>query len=142
MSNRTADSTHSQYGGIKVKSLAIGGLHAVDEPLRTKISSAMALSNLIIFIESTTNNLQTQGIIIFNGVPTGVEVCASMQHGGPFPAATDSRFTSVGTSAIKRWVRPVSFQNWPQEALPSALKNHNPLVINRLVDNKYTSDKI
>lgn len=82
------------------------------------------------------------GRIIFNGVPTGVEVCASMQHGGPFPAATDSRFTSVGTSAIKRWVRPVSFQNWPQEALPNALKNHNSLGINRLVDGDYTSDKI
>lgn len=82
------------------------------------------------------------GRIIFNGVPTGVEVCASMQHGGPFPASTDSRFTSVGTSAIKRWVRPLSFQNWPQEALPSALKDHNPLGIMRLVDNKYSTDKI
>ncbi|MCL4113010.1 UNVERIFIED_CONTAM: hypothetical protein GTU68_064140 [Idotea baltica] len=82
------------------------------------------------------------GRIIFNGVPTGVEVCPSMHHGGPFPATTDSRFTSVGTSAIKRWVRPVAFQNWPQKALPSALKNDNPLGINRLVDSKFTYDKI
>ncbi|MBM1106878.1 aldehyde dehydrogenase (NADP(+)) [Aurantibacter crassamenti] len=82
------------------------------------------------------------GRIIFNGVPTGVEVCPSMHHGGPFPASTDSRFTSVGTSAIKRWVRPVAFQNWPQEALPAALKNDNPLGINRLVDSKFTYDKI
>ncbi|MGI9551809.1 MAG: aldehyde dehydrogenase (NADP(+)) [Aurantibacter sp.] len=92
---------------------------------------------------NAVNALQTRvGRIIFNGVPTGVEVCASMQHGGPFPASTDSRFTSVGTSAIKRWVRPITFQNWPQEALPNALKNHNPLGITRLVDNKHTSDKI
>ena len=82
------------------------------------------------------------GRIIFNGVPTGVEVCPSMQHGGPFPASTDSRFTSVGTAAIKRWVRPVSYQNWPQEALPDALKNDNPLNIMRIVDSEHTSAKI
>ncbi len=82
------------------------------------------------------------GRIIFNGVPTGVEVCASMQHGGPFPATTDGRFTSVGTSAIKRWVRPVAFQNWPQEALPNALKNDNPLGITRNVDGKITNSNI
>lgn len=63
------------------------------------------------------------GRIIFNGVPTGVEVCPSMQHGGPYPASTDSRFTAVGTGAIKRWVRPVSYQSFPNELLPLALKN-------------------
>lgn len=78
------------------------------------------------------------GRLIFNGVPTGVEVCPSMQHGGPFPASTDSRFTSVGTTSIKRWVRPISFQNWPQEALPKELKDGNPLGIMRLVDGAYT----
>ncbi|MFS4481542.1 aldehyde dehydrogenase (NADP(+)) [Hyunsoonleella sp. 2307UL5-6] len=62
------------------------------------------------------------GRIIFNGVPTGVEVCPSMQHGGPYPASTDSRFTAVGTNAIKRWVRPVSYQSFPNELLPEALK--------------------
>ncbi|MCJ7465551.1 MAG: aldehyde dehydrogenase (NADP(+)) [Maribacter sp.] len=82
------------------------------------------------------------GRLIFNGVPTGVEVCPSMQHGGPFPASTDSRFTSVGESAIKRWVRPISFQNWPQEFLPDALKNSNPLGIMRLVDSKNTKSAI
>ncbi|TRZ46305.1 aldehyde dehydrogenase (NADP(+)) [Robertkochia solimangrovi] len=71
------------------------------------------------------------GRLNFNSLPTGVEVCESMNHGGPFPATTDSRFTSVGLSAIKRWVRPVSFQNWPQEALPDALKDENPLQIQR-----------
>ena len=74
------------------------------------------------------------GRIIFNGFPTGVEVCHSMNHGGPFPATTDSRTTSVGTAAIKRFLRPVCYQNFPQEALPKALKNENDTKIWRLVD--------
>ncbi len=82
------------------------------------------------------------GRIIFNGVPTGVEVCPSMQHGGPFPAATDSRFTSVGTGSVRRWVRPVSFQNWPSASLPEALQNENPLGIMRVVDGQHTSTKL
>ena len=82
------------------------------------------------------------GRIIFNGVPTGVEVCPSMQHGGPFPASSDSRFTSVGTSAIKRWVRPVSFQNWPQESLPDELKDENPLGLTRIVNGVHSNAKI
>jgi 2,5-dioxopentanoate dehydrogenase len=82
------------------------------------------------------------GRIIFNGFPTGVEVCSSMQHGGPYPATTDSRFTSVGTDAIKRFTRPLSYQNWPQELLPDELKNDNPLNIWRLVDNNFTQSKI
>ncbi|MCG8206735.1 aldehyde dehydrogenase (NADP(+)) [Tenacibaculum finnmarkense] len=63
------------------------------------------------------------GRIIFNGVPTGVEVCKSMTHGGPYPASSDSRFTAVGLGAIKRWVRPFSFQDWPTELLPTELRN-------------------
>lgn len=82
------------------------------------------------------------GRIIFNGVPTGVEVCPSMQHGGPFPASTDSRFTSVGTSAIRRWVRPVSYQDWPNESLPDELKSENPLGIMRIVDGVHTDKKV
>jgi len=62
------------------------------------------------------------GRIIYNGVPTGVEVCASMQHGGPYPASTDSRFTAVGVHSIKRWVRPISYQSFPMELLPDHLK--------------------
>ncbi len=78
------------------------------------------------------------GRIIFNGVPTGVEVCAAMHHGGPYPATTDSRFTAVGIHAIKRWVRPLSFQDWPQSLLPDELKDDNPLKVIRLVDNELT----
>lgn len=77
------------------------------------------------------------GRILFNGVPTGVEVCSSMVHGGPFPASTDARFTSVGTSAIKRWVRPVSFQDWPNTFLPQELQDANPLGIVRLEEGNY-----
>ena len=69
------------------------------------------------------------GRIVFNGVPTGVEVCASMVHGGPFPASTDSRFTAVGIHAVKRWVRPVCYQNCPDALLPDALQEANPLGI-------------
>ncbi|MFT5860271.1 MAG: alpha-ketoglutaric semialdehyde dehydrogenase, partial [Flavobacteriaceae bacterium] len=75
------------------------------------------------------------GRVIFNGVPTGVEICPAMLHGGPYPASTDARFTAVGSDAIKRWVRPVSYQEWPNELLPLALKNDNPLGISRKVDN-------
>lgn len=77
------------------------------------------------------------GRVLFNGVPTGVEVCHSMVHGGPFPATTDSRFTAVGTNAVKRWVRPVCYQNCPDSLLPQALQNANPLGIWRLVDNEW-----
>ena len=78
------------------------------------------------------------GRFILNSVPTGVEVCLSMQHGGPFPATTDSRFTSVGADGIKRFARPISFQNWPDSLLPDELKNSNPLNIWRTVDNQLT----
>jgi len=82
------------------------------------------------------------GRFIINGVPTGVEVCLSMQHGGPFPATTDSRFSSVGGDAIKRFVRPLAFQNWPDEMLPDELKNGNPLNIYRTINNSLTRDKL
>lgn len=74
------------------------------------------------------------GRVIFNGVPTGVEVCPSMQHGGPYPSTTDSKFTSVGTGAIRRFVRPIAFQDCPEELLPDELKTGNPLGIYRILD--------
>ncbi len=76
------------------------------------------------------------GRFIMNGVPTGVEVCLSMQHGGPFPATTDSRFTSVGADGIKRFARPITFQNWPDKLLPDELKDGNPAGIIRTVNDK------
>jgi 2,5-dioxopentanoate dehydrogenase len=82
------------------------------------------------------------GRFIMNGVPTGVEVCLSMQHGGPFPATTDSRFTSVGADGIKRFARPLSFQGWKDEWLPDELKNKNPLGIWRVVNNELSKASI
>lgn len=76
--------------------------------------------------------IEKAGRVIINGVPTGVEVCPAMQHGGPFPSTTDSRFTAVGTDAIKRFARPVAFQNCPEVLLPEELKEGNPLNIWRL----------
>jgi 2,5-dioxopentanoate dehydrogenase len=76
------------------------------------------------------------GRLIFNGFPTGVEVCHAMTHGGPYPATADGRSTSVGTRAIERFLRPVSFQNFPDAALPDELKEANPLGIWRLVDGR------
>lgn len=78
------------------------------------------------------------GRLIFNGVPTGVEVGFAMQHGGPYPASTDARFGAVGQDAIKRFVRPASYQNCPDFLLPDELKNDNPLGIWRMVDNVLT----
>ena len=82
------------------------------------------------------------GRLLFSGVPTGVEVSHAMSHGGPFPATTDSRSTSVGTFAIKRFARPVTFQSAPQELLPDALRDGNPLGINRLVNGTHTDQPL
>ena len=82
------------------------------------------------------------GRLLFNGMPTGVEVVYAMQHGGPFPSCTDPRFTSVGPDAVKRFVRPLSFQNWPDEFLPEELKNENTLGISRIVDGSATKTSI
>lgn len=94
------------------------------------------------FEEVTEALKEKVGRIIFNSVPTGVEVCAAMTHGGPYPATSDSKFTSVGITAVKRWVRPVSYQDWPEALLPEALKNDNTLGILRTVNGKVTSDTI
>lgn len=78
--------------------------------------------------------LRRVGRLIVNGVPTGVEVCPSMVHGGPWPASTDARFSAVGITSIRRWARPVCFQDVPDELLPDELRDGNPRGIWRLVD--------
>jgi 2,5-dioxopentanoate dehydrogenase len=82
------------------------------------------------------------GRFVVNGIPTGVEVALSMHHGGPYPATTDSRFTSVGADGIKRFARPVCFQNWGNDLLPQELKNENPLGLWRTINNQLTRDAI
>lgn len=87
-------------------------------------------------------SLQIAGRVLLNGVPTGVEVCDSMVHGGPYPASTDSRFTAVGVNAAKRWLRPISFQNWSNHLLPLALQNNNSLGIWRNINGTLTKDVV
>jgi NADP-dependent aldehyde dehydrogenase len=82
------------------------------------------------------------GRLLVNGFPTGVEVCHAMVHGGPFPATSDSRHTSVGTQAIYRFARPVCYQDFPQAALPAELKNENPLGILRMIDGVFTREAL
>ncbi len=106
-------------------------------------TTLMATNNDVRIHQDLIHQLQEVcGRLIFNNVPTGVEVCLSMHHGGPFPASTDSRFTSVGADGIKRFARPFCYQNCDDEFLPDELKNANPLQIVRTVNNVVTKDKI
>jgi len=105
----------------------------------TLIANNDEVSNYPEIVSAMQNRV---GRLIFNGVPTGVEVCPSMNHGGPYPASTDSRFTAVGIHSIKRWVRPFSYQDWPNALLPDELKNENPLGISRLLNNIQTKDQL
>jgi alpha-ketoglutaric semialdehyde dehydrogenase len=82
------------------------------------------------------------GRIVFNGYPTGVEVSHAMIHGGPYPASTDSRTTSVGTQSIYRFARPVCYQDFPSVVLPGELKDENPLGIWRMVDGQLTRQQL
>ena len=88
------------------------------------------------YSETIDSFKENAGRIVFNGVPTGVDVCRAMQHGGPYPATTDSRFTAVGEDAVKRWLRPVAYQDCPKSYLPDALKNKNSLKIRRIINGK------
>jgi len=97
--------------------------------------SEAALSNVCIGLLN-----KKAGRIIMNGVPTGVEVSPAQQHGGTFPAASDSRFTSVGSGAISRFMRPVAYQNFPDEMLPESLKSRNPSNILRFVNGNWTTN--
>ncbi|WP_095111209.1 aldehyde dehydrogenase (NADP(+)) [Pseudomonas sp. Irchel 3E20] len=91
-------------------------------------------ADLVEFAELLPILEQRVGRVLLNGYPTGVEVSDAMVHGGPYPATSDARGTSVGTLSIDRFLRPVCFQNIPDAHLPDALKNANPLGIARLVD--------
>ncbi|HET9216309.1 MAG TPA: aldehyde dehydrogenase (NADP(+)) [Terriglobia bacterium] len=100
------------------------------------VEDLMEYADLLMILERKV------GRLIFNGFPTGVEVCPSMHHGGPYPATTDSRSTSVGTAAILRFARPVAFQNFPQAALPVELQDANARGIWRLVDGQLTREPL
>jgi len=111
----------------------IGSLHG------QLTATVMAEKEELPHYKSITDKLATlAGRVILNGPPTGVEVGNAIVHGGPFPATTDARFTSVGTSSIKRFVRPVCWQNWEEDLLPDELKTANPRNIWRLLNNEWT----
>lgn len=104
-------------------------IHGTEQDLRD-------YADLVAILESKV------GRIVFNGYPTGVEVCHAMVHGGPYPATSDGRSTSVGTNAIYRYARLVCFQSFPNASLPDELKNENPLGIWRLVDGNQTREPL
>jgi alpha-ketoglutaric semialdehyde dehydrogenase len=104
-------------------------IHGTDEDLREFGELLQILRNKV-------------GRIVFNGYPTGVEVCHAMIHGGPYPASTDARSTSVGTQAIYRFARPVCYQDFPSSALPDELQDANPLSIWRMVDGQLTRQEL
>ncbi len=114
-------------------------LHTVITHLHGQLTASLIgeESELLQHTNLLNTIIEKAGRLVINGVPTGVEVNASMQHGGPYPSTTDSRFTSVGTDAIKRFVRPVAFQNFPDSLLPAELKQSNPLNIWRLVNSEW-----
>ena len=114
--------------------------HALEGQLTASLHGTEA--DLAAFADLVDSLQQKAGRIIFNGFPTGVEVCHAMVHGGPYPATSDSRFTSVGSQAIFRFARPVCYQDFPQAALPEELKDANPLGIWRLVDGSFTRDAV
>jgi len=102
-------------------------IHGTEQDLRD-------FTDLIAILENKV------GRLVFNEFPTGVEVCHAMVHGGPYPATSDGRSTSVGTQAIFRFARPVCYQGFPDEALPAELRNANPLGIWRMVDGQMTQE--
>lgn len=130
---------------VVVKCDNIHQLNTIIEELEGQLTGTILNadeSELKDFNEVIQNLKNKVGRLIFNNVPTGVEVCSGMTHGGPFPASSDSKFTSVGLSAVKRWVRPVTFQDWPNQLLPAALQNENLLGINRTVNDIVTQNPI
>lgn len=122
---------------VKCKDFA--ALHAVVSHIQGQLTTCIIASETEIAAHKNLINMiiEKAGRLIINGVPTGVEVCPSMQHGGPYPATTDSRFTAVGTDAIKRFARPVAFQNFPDSLLPEELKESNPLKIWRYKNSEW-----
>ena len=94
-------------------------------------------------VQRVADTLERQvGRLVHNGYPTGVEVCPAMVHGGPYPATTAADTTSVGTLALRRFTRPVCYQNTPQNLLPPALRDDNPLNLWRTIDGELTRDAV
>jgi NADP-dependent aldehyde dehydrogenase len=126
---RCADSKEMLRAALHLEGQLTCTLMATEEDIRNHSELVEAVKDIC-------------GRLVINGVPTGVEVCLAMQHGGPFPATTDARFTSVGADGIKRFARPLAFQNWPDTLLPQELQNANPPGIWRTVNNNLTKERL
>lgn len=129
---------------LMVRCSDIADLHKVLKTLAGQLTVSMMATpdDLQAHPEIVDAAREVAGRILFNGVPTGVEVSPAMMHGGPYPATSDSRFTSVGTDAIRRWVRPVCYQNCPEALLPDPLKNNNPDKLWRRVNGQFTQSPV
>ncbi len=130
--------------GIIVKCNSKDEILQIAKQLQGQLTITIAATNEDVHLNIDIINIVKDkcGRLLFNGMPTGVEVAYAMQHGGPYPSTTDARFTSVGPDAVKRFVRPITFQNWPDEFLPEELKNENILQISRIVDGEVNSGSL
>lgn len=119
-------------------------LMEVAQNLQGQLTTTLMATDVDLNNHSDLINLLKEkcGRFVLNNVPTGVAVKLAMQHGGPFPSSTDSRFTAVGADGIKRFSRPITFQNWDNEFLPEELKNENPLQLWRTVNNQLSNKSI
>ncbi len=140
------DLAHEVFGPSSIHVIAANEeeLYAVARQLTGQLTvSIWGTDNDLIKYAGLATELELKaGRIIFNNVPTGVEVTHAMVHGGPYPATTNSQTTSVGSNAIYRFTRAVCYQNSPQQLLPNALKNENPLHIWRQVNGGLGNDAI
>ncbi|WP_020675058.1 aldehyde dehydrogenase (NADP(+)) [Geopsychrobacter electrodiphilus] len=138
--------TEEMFGpaALVVKCRDLGEMESAVKGLRGQLTATIHAAEGEMSGYSELIDLLTQrvGRILVNGFPTGVEVCHSMVHSGPFPACTDARFTSVGTAAMNRFLRPVCLQNYPKELLPEPLQDNNPLTIWRLVNGKLSKEML
>lgn len=137
---RTPDLNEEIFGPttLLIKSDDRGQLLEIARSLEGQLTASVhGTEQDLIDYSDLVDILQTKvGRLIFNGFSTGVEVCPSIVHGGPYPATSDGRSTAVGSRAIRRFSRYVCYQNFPEEALPDELKEANPLGISRMIDGR------
>ncbi len=123
---------------------SVEDLQATLATLQGNLTATIHAADSEIPLAGTIYNLlrEKAGRLLWNGFPTGVEVVYSMQHGGPYPATTAAATTSVGMTAIRRFMRPIAYQNVPDSLLPEALQDANPLGIWRVIDEQLTRDPV
>jgi NADP-dependent aldehyde dehydrogenase len=123
---------------LLIECSGVGELMAVAKHLNGQLTATlqMAEQDTAMARELVPLLERKAGRLIVNGFPTGVEVCYAMVHGGPSPATSDNRVTSVGAMSIERFLRPVCYQDFPAELLPESLQDANPLQLWRLIEGK------